>query len=73
MNEEKEEFVIYCQCVRPTTSTTMTIPLPQHVTPENVVDYIGNEFNWQFIPMGVQVVPLDELRDEWQDWSLGNE
>ncbi|WP_348701072.1 hypothetical protein [uncultured Limnobacter sp.] len=59
---KEEQFIIFCHCVRPTTGTEMTIPLPPEVTPETVVDYIGNEFDWMFIPMGVQVVPVDDLR-----------
>ena len=51
-----EQFVAFCTCVRNTTNTSLTIQLPPEVTPETVVDYIGNEFNWQFIPMSVQVV-----------------
>jgi hypothetical protein len=39
----------------------MTIPLPPEITPETMVDYIGNEFNWQFIPLGVRVVPIDQI------------
>jgi len=55
-----EEFIIFCTCVRSTTNTTLTIPLPPEVTAETMVDYIGNAFDWQFIPMGVQVVPRDQ-------------
>jgi hypothetical protein len=57
----EEQFIIFCNCLRTTTGTKMTIPLPPEVTPETVVDYIGNEFDWQFIPLGVQVVPIDQL------------
>lgn len=57
----EEQFIIFCRCIRPSTNTEMTIPLPPEVTPETVVDYIGNEFDWQFIPMGVQVVPIDQI------------
>ena len=57
----EEQFIIFCSCWRATTGTKMTIPLPPEVTPETVVDYIGNEFNWQFIPMNVQVVPIDQI------------
>ena len=56
-----EKFIIFCTCVRSTTTTTLTIPLPPEVTAETMVDYIGNEFNWQFIPMGVSIVPIDQL------------
>ena len=56
-----EKFIIFCTCVRSTTNTTLTIPLPPEVTAETMVDYIGNEFNWQFIPMGVSIVPIDQL------------
>ena len=57
----EEQFIVFCRCVRPSTNTEMTIPLPPEVTPETVVDYIGNEFDWHFIPMGVQVVPIDQI------------
>ncbi len=56
-----EQFVVFCSCIRPSTGTNMTIPLPPEITPETMVDYIGNEFNWQFIPLGVRVVPIDQI------------
>jgi len=61
-----EEFIIFCTCVRSTTNTSLTIPLPPEVTADTMVDYIGNEFDWQFIPMGVQVVPANQcnIKDE---------
>ena len=58
-----DKFVAFCTCVRNTTNTSLTIQLPPEVTPETVVDYIGNEFNWQFIPMSVKVVAAYMLID----------
>jgi len=26
-----------------------------------MVDYIGNEFDWQFMPMNVHAVPIDQI------------
>jgi len=77
-----EKFIIFCTCVRPSTNTTLTIPLPPEVTADTtstnttltiplppevtadtMVDYIGNEFDWQFMPMSVQVVPaIDDMQ-----------
>ena len=57
----EEQFVVFCNCVRPQTGTEMTIPLPPEVTADTMVDYIGNEFNWQFIPMNVHAVPIDQI------------
>ena len=59
----EEQFVVFCNCVRPQTGTKMTIPLPPEVTAEMIVDYIGNEFNWQFIPLGFQVVPREAVEN----------
>ena len=56
-----EQFVMLCNCMRPSTGTEMTIPLPPGITPETIVDYIGNEFDWQFIPMAMRIVPKDQL------------
>jgi len=64
----EEKFVILCTCVRNTTNTRLTILLPPEVTPETVVDYIGSEFNWQFIPMGVECVPLDQCNNADDPW-----
>jgi hypothetical protein len=66
--EEKFEFVVFCTCVRNTTNTRLTIPLPPEVTPEKVIDYIGNEFNWQFIPTGVECVPFDQCNHADEPW-----
>jgi len=55
-----EEFIIFCTCVRSKTNSTLTIPLPPEVTADAMVDYIGKEFNWQFMPMGVQIVPVNQ-------------
>ena len=56
-----EPFVVFCRCVRNTTGTELTFPLPPGITPETVVDYIGNEFDWKFIPMDLQVVPISQI------------
>jgi len=46
----------------------MTIPLPTTVTPETAVDYIGNEFDWQFLPMSYKVVPINEVNISEDLW-----
>ena len=64
-----EEFIVFCTCVRPSTNTSLTIPLPPEVTAETMVDYIGNEFDWQFIPMGgVQIVPVNQCNFKDEPW-----
>ena len=68
MNEESEQFIVYCHCVRSTTGTEMTIPLPPTVTPETAVDYVGNEFDWQFLPMSYKVVPINEVNISEDLW-----
>ena len=58
----EEKFVVYCHCVRPSTGTKLTFPLPAaKITPETLADYVGHEFDWQFIPVGVQAIPIDQL------------
>jgi len=63
-----EQFVIFCNCIRPSTGTKMTIRLPAEITADTMVDYIGNEFDWQFIPLGVQAVPVDQINPTDDIW-----
>jgi hypothetical protein len=64
-----EEFIVFCTCIRSTTNTSLTIPLPPEVTADTMVDYIGNEFDWQFIPMGVQVIPANQCNIKDEPWK----
>ena len=45
------------QALRPTTNSTITIMVPQHVgtDPYDCTQWIGEEFDWQFIPMNYEI------------------
>ena len=48
---------VICQAVRPTTNSKITGMVPQHVgtNPCDCAQWIGEEFDWQFIPMSFKV------------------
>jgi len=77
----EEQFVVLCDCMRPSTGTGLTIPLPPELTTPAViglggaglvVDYIGNEFDWQFIPMEVRIVPRDQLNGNFVEFGFND-
>jgi len=48
-----------CKAIRTTTNSIITIEIPSHVglDPFDCTQWIGEEFNWQFIPMEFKIVP----------------
>jgi hypothetical protein len=50
---------VYCKVVRPSTGSELSIEIPEDIVREvnaaqdtaTVVDWIGEEFNWQFVPL----------------------
>jgi hypothetical protein len=50
---------VFCTAVRPSTQSSIEVLLPDEVVEEveksgditKAADWIGNEFNWQFIPL----------------------
>lgn len=54
---------VVCTAVRPSTQSSIEIVLPNEVVEEveksgdvaKAADWIGNEFNWQFIPLKFEV------------------
>lgn len=54
---------VLCTAVRPSTQSSIEIVLPNEVVEEveksgditKAADWIGNEFNWQFIPLKFEV------------------
>ena len=43
----------YAKCVRPTTKSKMKVEIPDSVgvNPADIVQWVGEEFNWQWIPI----------------------
>ena len=54
---------VLCTAVRPSTQSSVEVVLPDEVVEEveksgdiaKATDWIGNEFNWQFIPLKFEV------------------
>lgn len=50
---------VYCKVVRPSTGSELSIEIPEDIvrkvegimSPAPACDWIGEEFNWQFIPL----------------------
>ncbi len=64
MSEEK--FTIICKAVRPSTNSSIKIEIPvdECKTPKEAVDYVGNLFNWQFVPLEFAVVTSEVAKQE---------
>ena len=43
----------YAKCVRPTTKSQLIVEIPEHIygNDRDVVQWIGEEFDWQWIPI----------------------
>ena len=54
---------VICQAVRPTTNSKITVMVPQHVgtNPCDCAQWIGEEFDWQFIPMSFEIKPEKQI------------
>tara|TARA_B100001013_G_scaffold229143_1_gene140553 strand:- start:465 stop:653 length:189 start_codon:yes stop_codon:yes gene_type:complete len=50
---------VLCHAVRLTTNSKITIEIPPHVgaDPYACVQWIGEEFDWAFIPMHIEIKP----------------
>jgi len=50
---------VICQAIRPTTDSTITIIVPQRIgtDPHDCAQWVGEEFDWQFIPMSFKIEP----------------
>ena len=54
---------VMCKAVRPTTGSSIEVEIPADIVKQVevdgdhsiAVDWIGNEFDWQFIPMNFEV------------------
>ena len=44
---------VLCKAMRPTTNSIIRIMIPQHIgtDPYACTQWIGEEFDWQFVPM----------------------
>lgn len=50
---------VYCKVARPSTGSQLSVEIPEGIVREvnttqdtaTAVDWIGEEFNWQFIPL----------------------
>ena len=49
---------VVCQALRPTTNSTMTIMIPYNIgtDPYDCAQWVGEEFDWQFIPMSYKIL-----------------
>ena len=55
---------VMCKAVRPTTGSSIEVEIPADIVKQVevdgdhsiAVDWIGNEFGWQFIPMSFDLV-----------------
>jgi len=54
---------VMCKAVRPTTGSSIEVEIPADIVKQVevdgdhsiAVDWIGNEFGWQFIPMSFEI------------------
>lgn len=46
---------VYCKAVRPSTGSELSVEIPENIVREGnadeAIDWIGEEFNWRFIPL----------------------
>jgi len=49
---------VICKAIRPTTNSTITVPIPVNIgtDPFDCNQWIGEEFDWQFIPMEYEFI-----------------
>ena len=50
---------VVCQAIRPTTDSIITIIVPQRIVtdPYDCAQWVGEEFDWQFIPTSFKIEP----------------
>jgi len=54
---------VICRAVRPSTGSVIAVEIPENIVQAAeeslshsiAVDWIGKEFNWQFIPQGFEI------------------
>ena len=61
-----QKFTVICKAVRTTTNSSIKveIPMDECKTPTEAVDYVGNLFNWQFVPLEFAVVTREVAEQE---------
>lgn len=61
-----QKFTVICKAVRPTTNSIIKVEIPvdECKTPKDAVDYVGNLFNWQFVPLEFTVVTSEVAEQE---------
>ena len=49
---------VICKAIRPTTESTITVTIPAHIgtDPYACTQWLGEEFNWWFIPLSYKVI-----------------
>ena len=54
---------VVCQAIRPTTDSIITIIVPQRIgtDPYDCAQWVGEEFDWQFIPMSFEIKPEKQI------------
>jgi len=58
--------VITCKAMRPSTGSVINVEIPTEIgnDPFAIAQWIGEKFNWQFIPLGKYHIKFLNLRDE---------
>ena len=53
---------VICKAFRPTTKSKLMIEIPEDVgvDPDDVVQWVGEEFNYMFMPLELYVKPTKE-------------
>ena len=54
---------VVCQAIRPTTDSIITIIVPQRIgtDPYDCAQWVGEEFDWQLIPMRFEIKPEKQI------------
>lgn len=52
----------FAKCVRPTTKSKMKVEIPDSVgiDPTDIIQWVGEEFDWQWIPLTFHFKPSEE-------------
>tara|TARA_B100000809_G_C14615178_1_gene342730 strand:+ start:151 stop:405 length:255 start_codon:yes stop_codon:yes gene_type:complete len=58
-------YAVFACLMRPSTNTSLLVKIPDHVNRDNLVEWVGDEFDWGFIPMEVSLRPAHFL-ETWE-------
>ena len=56
IERKKKMTQVICKAIRPTTESTITVTIPADIgtDPYACTQWLGEEFDWQFIPMSYE-------------------